>query len=181
MTLPRTYEERISGLLADLGIPATYGRDRHMPLCPEADELASVGADVYGREQFLAPHAAAAWRALQAAALDGGLTLLLVSAFRSVAYQQNIIQGKLRDGQPLDDVLRVNAAPGYSEHHTGRAVDLTTPGCPPLTEGFDRLVAFAWLTAHAADFGFLMTYPRGNPQSMIYEPWHWLWVEKKPL
>ncbi len=83
------------------------------------------------------------------------------------------MQKKLAAGETLESVLRVNAAPGYSEHHTGRAVDLGTPGCPPLTEGFDRLAVFAWLATHGRDFGFTMTYPRDNPQGIIYEPWHW--------
>ena len=71
----------------------------------------------------------------------------------------------------------MNAAPGYSEHHTGRAVDLTTPGTPPLLEAFERTAAFAWLERHAARFGFVMTYPRNNPLGVIYEPWHWTFHE----
>ncbi|NND57300.1 MAG: D-alanyl-D-alanine carboxypeptidase family protein, partial [Xanthomonadales bacterium] len=35
--------------------------------------------------------------------------------------------------------------------------------------------AFAWLTAHAKQFGFRMSFPRGNPHGVAYEPWHWAW------
>jgi len=69
--------------------------------------------------------------------------------------------------------LKVNTPPGYSEHHTGRAVDLATPGCPPLTEEFETTAAFAWLVRHAHRFGFTMRYPRGNRFGIAYEPWHW--------
>ena len=41
------------------------------------------------------------------------------------------------------------AAPGYSEHHTGRAVDLTTPACDPLAEEFENTQAFDWLHLNA--------------------------------
>ena len=67
----------------------------------------------------------------------------------------------------------MNAAPGYSEHHTGCAVDIATPGSRPLTEEFEDSQAFRWLTDNAGKFGFSMSYPRNNPAGFIYEPWHW--------
>ena len=73
----------------------------------------------------------------------------------------------------LVDILRVNAAPGYSEHHTGRAIDLGTIGCRALEEEFELTEAFAWLENNAAHFQFSLSYPRNNPSGVIYEPWHW--------
>jgi D-alanyl-D-alanine carboxypeptidase len=67
----------------------------------------------------------------------------------------------------------VNAAPGHSEHHTGRAVDIATPGSRPLTEEFEQTDAFRWLSSRAVEFGFSLTYPRDNPWGIAYEPWHW--------
>jgi D-alanyl-D-alanine carboxypeptidase len=98
-----------------------------------------------------------------------------VSAFRSVHYQKEIIRRKLEKGQSVADILRVSAAPGYSEHHTGHALDLTTPGTAVLEEEFEESEAFGWLTAHAGEFGFHMSFPRGNPHGVAYEPWHWAW------
>ena len=69
----------------------------------------------------------------------------------------------------------MSAAPGYSEHHSGRAVDLTTPGSPVLEEAFEESDAFAWLRRRAPEFGFRMSYPRDNPHRVAYEPWHWAW------
>jgi zinc D-Ala-D-Ala carboxypeptidase len=108
----------------------------------------------------------------EAAKVDG-IELLLVSAFRGVDYQRAIFDRKLSQGATLDEILHVNAAPGYSEHHTGRAVDIATRGCPPLTEAFETTEAFAWLREHADCFGFEMSYPRDNPFGIAYEPWHW--------
>ena len=76
-------------------------------------------------------------------------------------------------GQSVEEILHVNAAPGYSEHHSGRALDIGTPGEPPAEESFEHTSAFAWLTRHAGDFGFVMSYPRANPHGIVYEPWHW--------
>jgi D-alanyl-D-alanine carboxypeptidase len=84
-----------------------------------------------------------------------------------------IMQKKLLAGENLDAVLRTMAAPGFSEHHTGRAIDIGVPDKPPLTEDFALTSAFQWLGAHAPGFGFRLSYPKDNPQGFIYEPWHW--------
>jgi D-alanyl-D-alanine carboxypeptidase len=114
---------------------------------------------------------------MRRAARHDGVELLVVSAFRSVEYQADVIRRKLEAGRAIDDILCANAAPGYSEHHTGRALDLATSGCPPLEETFELTPAFAWLEANAARFGYRLSYPRGNPWGIVYEPWHWAWVD----
>jgi D-alanyl-D-alanine carboxypeptidase len=90
-----------------------------------------------------------------------------------VDYQARLIRKKINAGQKIGDILEVNAPPGFSEHHTGRAVDVATPGSRPLTEDFESTQAFAWLQRRAAEFGFSMSYPRDNPCGFVYEPWHW--------
>jgi D-alanyl-D-alanine carboxypeptidase len=168
-----SYAARVARCLEELGIPAAYAAGRGLPMHPEAAHLAPVGVDIYGRDRQLTPRAAAAWSGMQSAAERDGVVLLLVSAFRGLDYQRQIFEKKIAAGQRLEEILRVNAPPGYSEHHTGRAVDLTTPGCPPLSEEFEATAAFAWLALEALRFGFVMTYPRDNPFGIAYEPWHW--------
>ncbi|HEY5040530.1 MAG TPA: M15 family metallopeptidase [Verrucomicrobiae bacterium] len=169
-----TYEQQIAEILRQLGIENKFARRKPFR---EATELASIGNDIYGREQRLAPIAASAWHKLKTAAERDAVSLQPVSAFRSVAYQRQIIERKLASGQTWEQILRVSAAPGFSEHHTGRAIDITTPGCKPLTEEFELTSEFAWLVRHANNFGFSMTYPRDNQQGVIYEPWHWTFCE----
>ncbi|HVF34749.1 MAG TPA: M15 family metallopeptidase, partial [Candidatus Saccharimonadia bacterium] len=150
-----------------------HGRERGLPRTREPALLAFAGTDIHGRAQWLESDAAAAWRRMQRAAVADGVSLQLVSAFRSIAYQSGIFARKLARGESLDAILRVNAAPGYSEHHGGRALDLATPGYPALEEPFEQSPAFAWLRANAQRFGFVLSYPRGNPHGIAYEPWHW--------
>jgi D-alanyl-D-alanine carboxypeptidase len=157
----------------ELGIPEDYGRDGARPAFTEASDLVDVGPNLVGRMQRLTPAAAERWAAMQAAAAADGITLLLVSGFRSVDYQARLIRKKINAGQSLGDILAVNAAPGFSEHHTGCAVDIATPGSRPLTEEFEHSPAFRWLTDNAGKFGFSMSYPRNNAAGFIYEPWHW--------
>lgn len=171
------YRQSIAALHAELGIPADYASRTGLVLCEEAVELVSIGADVLGREQRLAPSAAEAWMRMRDAAERDGKQLLVVSAFRSVDYQRALIQRKLEKGLEIADILRINAAPGHSEHHTGRALDITAPDCPPLEQGFEVTRAFEWLTHHAARHGFRLSYPRDNPHGITYEPWHWAYTD----
>jgi D-alanyl-D-alanine carboxypeptidase len=127
--------------------------------------------------QRLAPEPATAWRKKKARAADDGVQLLLVSGFRSIRHQSDIIRRKLAAGQAIAAILAVNAAPGFSEHHTGRAIDIATPGTRPLTTDFEGSPAFTWLQANAAAFGFRMPYSRGNRFGFDYEPWHWSYIE----
>jgi len=107
------------------------------------------------------------------AAADDGIRLLIVSGFRTFDYQAQLIRKKLAAGQTIGEILTVNAAPGFSQHHTGTAVDVASPGSRPLTEEFENSEAFQWLVENAARFGFSMTYPRANRWGFVYEPWHW--------
>ena len=152
------------------------------PLCDEATELVSVGEDVYGRPQRLAPAAARAWFRLQEAAAAEEVSLQLVSAFRGVDYQRELIERKLAAGQELEAILQLSAAPGFSEHHTGNAIDVTTEGSAALEVEFELSECFRWLQRRAPSFGFSLTYPRNNPFGIAYEPWHWCFAasEVKP-
>jgi D-alanyl-D-alanine carboxypeptidase len=163
----------------ELGIQADYGQATGQPAFDEASELLEVGPNLLGRMQRLTPLAAARWAEMVAAAAADDITLMIVSGFRSVDYQATLIRNKIEAGQGIEDILRVNAAPGFSEHHTGRAVDIATPGSRPLTEEFEDSEAFRWLGDHATRFGFVMSYPRDNSWGIAYEPWHWCCRESK--
>jgi D-alanyl-D-alanine carboxypeptidase len=132
-----------------------------------------AGFDRYRRPLWLHPAAAQAWSRLQDAARRDGIVLEAISGYRSHDYQLGIFERKLGRGQTVEQILAVNAAPGYSEHHSGLALDIGAPGEPPAEESFERTGAYDWLHAHAGGHGFVMSYPRGNPHGIVYEPWHW--------
>lgn len=164
-----------------LGIPAEVAARAGRRLHREAKLLVSIGRARDDRRLLrLTPAAARAWRKMQAAAATDGITLLPLSGYRSVARQTAIIRRKLAAGQSIDDILRVSAVPGCSEHHTGRALDLGAPGHLKLEASFARTREFRWLQRHAGNFGFRLSYPRGNRQGIAYEPWHWCWHAAVP-
>ena len=163
----------VDSILASLGISLDTIAARSLILYPEATELVVAETGEDGRQHRLVPRAAQAWGSLKEAAQADDVEIRIVSAFRSVERQAEIVRAKLARGQSIDQILSVSAPPGYSEHHTGRAVDVTTGGVRPLEVEFEGTAAFAWLTRHAGRFGFFLSYPRENRYGYAYEPWHW--------
>ena len=158
-----------------LGIPTDYPSVRGLPVQREATQLISIGRNPDGRILRLTPATAAAWHRMRGAAADDEIILVPISGFRSVRRQTEIIREKLAAGRAVADILRFVAAPGCSEHHTGRALDIGSPEHIELDEHFARTAAFRWLNRNAADFGFSLSYPARNRHGIGYEPWHWCW------
>jgi zinc D-Ala-D-Ala carboxypeptidase len=167
------YRERVNSALAELRIPLESIRKRGLPLCFEAKELVVAEIDILGREHRLAPAAAEAWTKMKAAANEDGVGLQIVSAFRSFNQQVDIIRRKIEAGHTIDEILTASAPPGYSEHHTGCAVDIGTLGFDSLEEVFEQSEAFSWLAGNASLYRFFMSFPRDNAYGYRNEPWHW--------
>lgn len=167
------YEQEIDSLHQALGIAAEYRRQCPLPLQVVTKRLVPTEPDCFGRPQQLTEAACQAWTAMKQDAARQGVEMILVSAYRSPQYQYDLIAAKLSHGQSLEQILQFNAAPGYSQHHTGRALDIGAPGSKALTEEFENTEVFQWLERNAGDYGFSMSYPRGNTLGISYEPWHW--------
>jgi len=164
-----------------LGVPADYAARHHLVPQPEAKDLVQVPRDVYGRKVEMVAPAAAALEKMFAAAQHDGIKLETVSGFRSMDYQTRLIRKKLKRGMSIQKALAINAVPGYSEHQTGCAVDLTAPGVPAADGSFAQSKAFGWLERNAARFGFHLSFPPGNQYGYEYEPWHWRYVARSSV
>jgi len=143
---------------------------------PEWD-LVSVGKTPWGTIQELRTDAAQSFLDMQAAARREGIHLVPISGFRSIKDQEGVffdIKGERR--QTASERALVSAPPGYSEHHTGYALDIGTKPFAGLTEDFEYTAAFAWLKDNAMRWHFELSFPRDNPDGIMYEPWHWRWV-----
>lgn len=147
--------------------------ERQLPCFADAENLELAATSQSGREYFLEPSAAEAWRQMLNAATADGVSLIMISAYRSFDYQAELIKRKLVSGTPIQEILATLAPPGCSEHHSGFACDIGTMGCPPAEEEFEKTAAFAWLERNAERFGFSLSFPRNNVYGYIYEPWHW--------
>lgn len=123
--------------------------------------------------------AAEAFRQMSGAAQAEGIVLAPLSAFRSLSDQQQVFFAvKAERSQTPDQRAEVSAPPGYSEHHTGYAIDIGDGNVPAtnLSPSFDQTAAFNWLKQNAVRFNFELSFPKNNPQGVTYEPWHWRFV-----
>ena len=123
--------------------------------------------------------AAQQFKAMVAEAQADGVSLMPISAFRSVEDQQHLFfDVKAERGEVARKRAEVSAPPGYSEHHTGYAVDVGDGDAPAtnLSPNFEQTAAFKWLQANAAHYSFEISFPKNNTQGVSYEPWHWRYV-----
>lgn len=70
---------------------------------------------------------------------------------------------------------KFSADQGYSEHQLGTTVDLSTEKLGIGYTQFAETKAYQWMLDHAHEYGFIISYPKGNA-SYQYEPWHWRFV-----
>ena len=171
-------DQYLQELHKSLGIPRSYHKITKLKYFEPPAVLVSIGKDVFGRPQELEEQAAGAWFAMREHAKSDGITLQVVSAYRSTSYQAEVIQRLLDRGEQIESILQRVAAPGYSEHQSGCALDLTAPGFEAVEEEFEQSKAFAWLTEFAKRHRFELSYPKNNPFGVIYEPWHWCYRAK---
>ena len=131
--------------------------------------------EFYGH-QLRAEAAKAADTMIDAAATDG-VTLLVSSAYRSYAVQQQTYQYWISvNGQQVADQL--SARPGYSEHQTGLAIDFASPEGCRLEECYRDTLAGQWLAKNAPRYGYILRFPDGRQSVTGYrfEPWHYRYV-----
>lgn len=108
-----------------------------------------------------------------------GIELMAISGFRSIVEQRQLFFeiGRQRN-QTSAQRAKVSAPPGFSEHHTGYAVDIGDRNAPStnLSPSFDRTDGFKWLQQNTSKYSFELSFPQNNPQGVMYEPWHWRFV-----
>lgn len=142
----------------------------------DAADLVAITAD--GSFKLHAT-AAKAYKEMAAAAQADGVTLVPLSAFRSVQDQQDLFFQISRErNQRPEERAAVSAPPGHSEHHTGYAIDIGDANTPAtnLSPNFESTKAYQWLQTNAARFSFELSFPKDNSQGVSYEPWHWRFV-----
>lgn len=131
---------------------------------PEANskDLVSVG------NQKLHKAAASAFYKMQKAAWsEKKLKLTVISGFRSIKDQAAIVNSKRSKGMADKSIYSSSSEPGFSEHHTGLAMDINS-----LDPSFGNTIEGKWLKNNVSRFGFEVSFPESRPNGVSYEPWH---------
>jgi len=110
-------------------------------------------------------------------AASAGVKLYAFSAYRSFA-EQKALKGDYKMVYGAGTANSFSADQGYSEHQLGTAVDFIAAGQGGVLDGFDSTQAYQWLMTNAYQYGFILSYPKGNGY-YEFEPWHWRFVGTK--
>ena len=158
----------------ELGISDGRLQAYRLPFCKQANlsELEVADIDFVGRSFVIASVATGPWQAMCSAATSDNVLLKPASGFRSYLYQAKLIERQIAKGRSIDEILSGNAIPGFSEHHTGCAIDVIGDLSVPESE-FHGTETYSWMLENASRFKFRLSYPRDNPYGIIFEPWHW--------
>ncbi len=141
---------------------------------------------VYKENRELDARVAPEYRRMYNAALKDGAELIPFSGYRRSSTQKNNFEDKIAyyRNQGYSNAEAVNLAaksilpPGCSEHEAGLSMDITRPGVWDTRVDFEDTKEFAWLMKNAADYGFILRYPKDKRDitKITYEPWHWRYV-----
>lgn len=130
------------------------------------------------------------------AAETAGFPLVMVSAYRSVSSQQAVFSQNVQEvmsskGVSEDEATKITkqtiTVPGYSEHHTGLAVDVVDQNwynnypSQLLEASYGDQPGAKWIAENAPKFGFIIRYPKDRQDitKITYEPWHLRYVGKE--
>ena len=116
----------------------------------------------------LRPELTRAFAKMRDAAARDGVSLWIISGFRSYASQKAVYAAKIRQ-YGFATAEKRSARPGHSEHQTGLAIDVNS-----ISQSWGDTRAGRWVAKNAHRYGFIVRYPKGKTSitGYAYEPWH---------
>ena len=162
--------------------------NKQNPLPDDYDNMIETELVYEGdKDGYIDKRAASYVKNMFAAAKEDGIDLWVISSYRTIDYQQQnfdrSVQQRMDNGMTYDDAyadtLREVAMPGESEHNAGLAMDIMSIEYTSMDDaGFENTKAFEWLDKHAAEYGFILRFPKDKESitEIIYEPWHYRFV-----
>jgi D-alanyl-D-alanine carboxypeptidase len=167
-------------ILVNWDNPVPYERPENLAELKDifGDEVGFVNPD----GSINAEAGSAAKEMFVAAQAEGIGQYKLVSAYRSIAYQEKLWQARLAQdpgygSDPYNNPVKV--VPGKcSEHTTGLAIDILSESYGDSDEGYADTPEGKWLAANAYKFGFILRYPKDKEHitGVMFEPWHYRYV-----
>jgi zinc D-Ala-D-Ala carboxypeptidase len=158
---------------------ATIVVDTNRSLPPEfaPPDLVEVTAAGFAQRDRVREFVILDLTALRQAAEANGTPIVVISGYRSFAYQQGLFRDEVNRMGETQATAGV-ARPGHSEHQLGTAIDVLNPEAGELSAAFADTPAGQWIAAHAHEYGFVLSYPADAQDRSCYEyePWHLRYV-----
>ena len=119
-----------------------------------------------------------AFISLASDALKEGYNIRAISTYRTYDYQNNLYN-KYAKKDGVDKADTYSARPGFSEHHTGLAIDVDN--IKTNFNNFENTNEFKWMQENAYKYGFILRYPSDKVDitGYMYEPWHYRYVGRE--
>jgi len=126
-------------------------------------------------ERLMRKATADAYIRMRDAAKSEGFNIKVTSAYRSIDVQKTLYEKRLINA-PASVVDETCARPGYSEHHTGMAIDIQ--GSIPGGDNIAKTPEAAWVRENCFKYGFIIRYLPETVEITGYasEPWHLRYV-----
>ncbi|ALF60092.1 M15 family metallopeptidase [Psychrobacter urativorans] len=139
--------------------------------------LKKVPGQYTSKEEFVHKNVHTSLMNMIFAAKNDGISLNLVSAFRSYSHQKRIWENKWGNSADNDtgkakSILRYSSFPGTSRHHWGTDVDFNSVSLSFWNTAQGKKI-HNWLTKNGPQFGFCQIYAAGRGRGYSDEPWHW--------
>lgn len=136
----------------------------------EPDELVQIEGNYVAT-----PETVEAYQNLTKDLEDLDMKIYIVSSYRDIAYQQRLYDYYLKSDSK-EEVDTYSSRPGYSEHHTGRALDISQVA--ENLNAFEGSDEAKWVYENAYKYGFIVRYKaeQTDVTGYIFEPWHITYV-----
>ena len=158
-------------------------KTRMLPANWKPNDLVTIRVPYRGRNEakYLRREASDALTSLFENARKGGIALCGISGFRSYELQKSVYYKYTKQlGEKTAEI--VSAKPGTSEHQTGLSIDISAKSINyALSNSFANTREGKWLAENAAEFGFILRYPKGKEAitGYVYEPWHFRYIGRE--
>ncbi len=156
----------------------------NLPLSGEPSPELAVADDATGER--LEQEAAEAYRQMAEAAQKDGIELTLVTGWQDEADREAAFDAQKQiyldkgcsEEEATEKASTIQPQANASEQATGYGADILSADSAEKTTRFAQSRAYEWLSAYAAEYGFILRWPeeRQAATGMVYEPWHWRYV-----
>ena len=154
--------------------------------------MGKADIELYGEGINLRKEAHDAFIEMKKAAYQDGISIEILSSYRSFERQLAIFERKylqytedegMEPLQAIDKIIEYSTIPGTSRHHWGTDIDIIdaskkTEGDVLVPSKFEEGGPFAdlkaWMDVHAREYGFYLVYTNESKRrGFKYEPWHY--------
>ena len=142
--------------------------------------------NVYGDICLVEKEAFKSYKELEKELADEGIIIKIIDAYRSIESQQEVLD-MFMDTYGKDYCDKYVAKPGYSEHHTGLAIDIVIiKDNKPIIDNYELFKEeeiFKIIHSKLSKYGFILRYPKDKEgiTGYGYEPWHFRFVGNKDV